>query len=353
MANIESHDQQEAMTTGRDRTKRMIRVGLFSLLGFVILVLGVFVIGDKQSMFSATFTVHADFKTVEGLKPGALVTINGIKVGTVKSVELKLDTASFVRVTMMIDDDARKFVRTTTVASVAQQGLIGDKLVELLVGNTNAPMAANGTKLKAAEATNYAAILDDARAAVKNTENITSSLDTLFLRFRRGEGTLGKFLTDDEAYTSLTRVMNATEHLLTETSTQLAAVTGTLNRAASNVDAITAETHKLVADIGNGKGTIGALLYDRSLYDSLASLSGTLNEAAGSASFAAREFGINMRGLRSSWLGGLFTGDQVEEERAAMMQKELEIRMEEVRRRQELLDRRERELKQKEKTSER
>ncbi len=344
---------QEQMITGLDRSKRMMRVGMFALVGFVILVLGVFVIGEKQNLFSSTFTVFADFKSVDGLKPGALVTINGIKIGSVNSVELRLDTGSYVRVMMIIDEDSRKFVRTSTVATIAQQGLIGDKLVELVVGNTQAELLRDGERLPTQAPTNYLAIFDDARAAVKNTENITASLDTLFLRFRRGEGTLGKFLTDDEAYHSLTRAMNAADRLMTQTGNQLVSVTSTLSRAAENVDGITKESRKLLADIGNGKGTLGALLYDRSLYDSLESLTGNLSEAAGSASFAAREFGINMRGLRSSWLGGLFRGNEQEDDRAAMMAKELEIRLEELRRQKELLDRREQEMKLREKTSQR
>lgn len=346
--------QREVMITGVDRNKRLMRVGLFTLVGIVILILGVFVIGEKQNMFNTTFSVFADFKTVQGLKSGALVTINGIKVGTVTDVQLLLDTASYVRVTMQIDEDSRKFVRSSTIASISQMGLIGDKQVELLVGDASAPIAKDGSEIKAAPATDYTAILDDARTAVKNTQNITASLDTLFLRFRRGEGTLGKFLTDDEVYLGLARVTNSVEHLLNQTGTQLVSVTNTLNRAAANVDAITIEGQKLVADIGHGKGTVGALLYDRSLYDSLESLAGTLNEAASSAGFAAREFGINMRGLRSNWLvGGLFKGGEEEERNSALMAKELEIRMEELRRQKELLDARERQIIQKEKTSQR
>lgn len=340
----QSAPQPEQMVTGKDRTRKLIRVGIFSLSGFVILVLGVFIIGEKQGMFNKTFNVYADFRSVEGLKAGALVTTSGIKIGSVKTIELRLDTGSFVRVTMSIDEDSHKFVRTSTVATIAQQGLIGDKQIELIVGEASAPMTISGDRITAVPPTNYLAILDEARLAVKNTENITASLDTLFLRFRRGEGTLGKFLTDDEAYRSINRVLGATERLLTETNGHLSSVTTTLNRAAGNVDAVTEETRRLMADIGNGKGTLGALLYDRSLYDSLASLSGTLNEAAGSASFAAREFGINMRGLRSSWLGGLFRGGEQDDDRTALMTKEVEIRMEELRKQKELLDRREREL---------
>jgi len=342
-------EQQEEMVTGSDRRKRLFRVGMFSIAGFIILLIGVFVIGDKQNMFNPTFRVYANFRTVEGLKSGALVTINGIKIGTVSNVELKLDTASYVRVDMIINESARQFIRTSSVAAIAQVGIIGDKMIEFRPADITAPVVADGAQIRAAEPTNYAAILDDAQTAVKNTQSITASLDTLFLRFRRGEGTLGKFLTDDEAYTGIVRVANASERLLNETNAQLSSVTATLNRAAVNVDAITVEGQKLVADIGSGKGTLGALLYNRSLYDSLEALTSTLNEAAGSAGFAAREFGINMRGLRSNWLvGGLFSGGQEEERNAELLAKELEIRMEELRRQRELLDQRERQLMQRE-----
>ncbi|MDB5034612.1 MAG: transport system substrate-binding protein [Chlorobi bacterium] len=339
----------EEMVTGKDRSKRLFRAGVFTITGIIILIIAVFAIGGKESMFNKTFAVSSKFKMVQGLRSGALVTIKGIKVGTVSNVVLLMDTGSYVRVDMVVDEDMHPFVRTSTVASIAQQGLIGDKEIELLMGNNTAPMVRDGDTIKAAPPTDYTAVLDDAQVAVKNAGNITASLDTLFLRFRRGEGTLGKFLTDDEAYIGLTRVTRSAERLMNETTNQLAAVTTTLNRAAGNVDAITLESKQLVADIGNGKGTVGALLYDRSLYDSLESLAGTLNQAAGSAGFAAREFGINMRGLRSSWLvGGLFKGGEDEERNTATLTKELEIRSDELRRQKELLDERERQLMQRE-----
>ena len=89
-------------------------------------------------------------------------------------------------------------------------------------------------------------------------------------------------------------VSKSAENLFNESSRNLSTMTTMLNNAASNVDAITLESRNLVSDISHGKGTVGALLYDRSLYDSLESLTGTLTEAASSAGFAAREFGINM-----------------------------------------------------------
>ena len=239
----------------------------------------------------------------------------------------------------------------TTVATISQVGLIGDKQIELKVVRTDQAPVSDGDSISSEPPPNYFAIFEEARTAVQNASHITASLDTLFLRFRRGEGTLGKLLTDEGAYRGLVRVTNSAERMLDQTGTQMGQMSATLNRAATNVDEITVESKRLIADIGRGKGTFGALMYDRSLYDSLEALAGTLNEAAGSAGFAAREFGLNMRGLRSHWLvGGLFGGGE-DEKNIELERKMLQIRAEELRRQRELLDQREREILDKEKRS--
>ena len=76
--------QAPVMVTGKDKTKRLVRAGIFSMIGLAILVLGVFVIGDKQKMFSDTFAVYTRFKSVEGLKSGALVMLNARSANTAR-----------------------------------------------------------------------------------------------------------------------------------------------------------------------------------------------------------------------------------------------------------------------------
>jgi phospholipid/cholesterol/gamma-HCH transport system substrate-binding protein len=352
-AEAHTHHGEEvpAMVTGRDKKKRTFRVGIFALIAFFILLITIFVLGDKQQLFSSTFSIYTTFKTVQGLKSGAFVTLNGIKIGTVNNVQLKQDTATYVRVDMQIDGDYRNFIKTSTLAVISQTGLIGDKEIDLELADPTAPVVADGGHIHSEEPTDYTAIFDEARVAVRNAQSITSSIDTLFLRFRRGEGTFGKLLTDETAYDNLVKVTNSTDQLVQQTNKQLGAISGTLNAAAANVNDITVESRKLVADIGNGKGTVGALLYDRSLYDSLTSLTGTLTKAADNAGFAAREFGINMRGLRSSWLGGLFKGSEEEQQDVDLRNRELDIKMEEIRRQKELLDQREHQLMLKEASS--
>lgn len=337
----------EFIAKQRGRTMRSLRVGLFFVASLILLLLLVFALGDRYSLFGNTFKLTAYFQNVEGLKSGAAVFVSGIRVGSVDGIQLQLasDSTLKVMVNMTIEGQYRSMITTSSMAKVSQVGFVGDKMIEIATLDVTAPAVQDGSEIRGAPPVNYFAILDEANKAVVNATNITASLDTLFLRFRRGEGTLGKLLTDDELYTTLVDVSASVDGLFTVTADQFAAVSNTLRGTAENVDAITVETNRLLRDLGQGKGTVGALLYDRALYDSLESLVGTLNLTANNAGMAAREFGINMRGLRSNWLvGGLFNGGEEKDRDVSMMQKELEIRREELRRKEALIDQKEREV---------
>ncbi|MCE2502471.1 MAG: MCE family protein [Chlorobi bacterium] len=329
----------------RRRINRSLRVGLFFLIALVLLVLLVFVLGDRRNLFGNTFNITAQFENVEGLRSGAAVFISGIRVGSVDAVNLVADTTLKVRVKMTIEKKYHELITTSSVAAVGQIGLVGDKHVEISTPDVSAPIVAKGSEIKTNSPLAYTDILEEANQAVANTESITASLDTLFFRFRRGEGTLGKFLTDDAAYNELVGVGASAQELFDETTRRFAQLAVILRATAKNVDNITRESEQLIQDLGEGKGTVGALLYDRSLYDSLESLVETLNRTADNAGMAAREFGTNMRGLRDNWLlGGLFSGSEADERDLELMQNEINIQKEELRRQEELLKQREREL---------
>lgn len=341
-------EEEPVMVTGKDRSKRLVRAGIFAGLGLLLLLVGVFIIGGKQNLFSETIPVYTSFQTVEGLKSGAPVMMSGVKVGTVSSVLLQLDTGTSVRVDMVLDGEYEEYLRSSTYATIGQAGLIGDKLIELRVADATAPKLRPNSRIASVPPPNYTAIIDEARASVQNAERITASLDTLFMRFRRGEGTLGKLLTDEAAYQSIVRLSLSAEQLFDRTNQQIVAVGGSVDAAAANVELMTAAGRDLMTDVSKGKGTIGALMYDRTLYDSLESLTGTLTEAAASAGFAAREFGLNMRGLRGNWLvGGLFGGAE-EAENVELLARQLQIREEELRRQGQLLEQREKQILEKE-----
>lgn len=340
----ETHDKRFISSESVKR-RRLFRVGIFGIFGFLIIAIGVFVMGESRNLFSDTFRITSTFQTVEGLLSGAAVVINGIRVGSVTDVQLVLDTVSKVQVDMVIEEQYRDMIHTSSVAAVSQLGIVGDKQIDISTPDFNTPIVQDGDHIRAAPPANYLAILEKADEAVQNINNITSSIDTLFIRFRKGEGSLGKLLTDDRMYENLVGISASAERLFDETTAQFTHLGSILQRTAVNVDGITIESQKLIKDLGEGKGTIGALLYDRSLYDSLESFVGTLNMTTSDAGTAAREFSINMRGLRNNWLlGGLFGGGEAAEAATALQLREIDIQKAELMRQEALLRQKEQEM---------
>src|SRR5438045_595733 len=72
---------------GIDMT-RTFRLGVFIILTLAVLSVGVFLIGSRQFMFSRTYKLEAEFKSVSGLSAGAEVRVGGIHKGTVRQIDL-------------------------------------------------------------------------------------------------------------------------------------------------------------------------------------------------------------------------------------------------------------------------
>src|SRR5690349_12707063 len=106
-----------------------IRLGVFVLLGTILLIAALYLIGNNHNLFGNTFRISAEFYNVNGLMPGNNVRFSGIDVGTVESVEIVSDSS--VRVVMVIEQDIRKYIRKNAVASIGTDGLMGNKLVNI------------------------------------------------------------------------------------------------------------------------------------------------------------------------------------------------------------------------------
>ncbi|MCK7516750.1 MAG: MlaD family protein [Ignavibacteriales bacterium] len=78
------------------------KLGIFIFIGSTLLVIGIFLLGNKEALFRPTFTVKAYFSNIEGLRNGAPVRLGGIDVGSVKDIEIVKDTTGKVEVSMRL-----------------------------------------------------------------------------------------------------------------------------------------------------------------------------------------------------------------------------------------------------------
>src|SRR5437867_3343623 len=123
---------------------RTFRLGLFIVSTLTILAIGVFLIGDRQLLFSSTYRVTTTFKNVAGLGNGAEVRVGGVHEGTVKQIQLPTRADGGMVVIMDLKRATDHVIRTDSIASIQTEGLLGNKYVEISFGSASAPKIENG-----------------------------------------------------------------------------------------------------------------------------------------------------------------------------------------------------------------
>ena len=113
--------------------KAEVLVGLFVVAAVVALgFLSFQVSGLAFSQGGGEYRLHALFTDVSGLNSRAKVSIAGVNVGRVESIEL--DEASQSAKVSILIDSAVDFLTTDSSARILTSGLLGEKYIELSSG---------------------------------------------------------------------------------------------------------------------------------------------------------------------------------------------------------------------------
>jgi phospholipid/cholesterol/gamma-HCH transport system substrate-binding protein len=186
---------------------RELRLGLFTVGTLGLLAAGVFLIGRRQSMFSSTYPIKAEFDNVGGLIGGAAVRVGGMYQGTVSRIQLPQRTTDRVVVVMDLDKATRNLIRTNSIASIKAEGVLGDKFVEVSVGSEAQRIVRDGETIQGAPMLDISdlfhkadRILDTTTEVVKNTEQLTGNLSAVSAKINEGRGTMGALVNDKTLY---------------------------------------------------------------------------------------------------------------------------------------------------------
>ena len=115
-------------------------VGLFFALGVAAVFILTFRVASLDAGSAAdSFAVTADFENIGGLKPGSAVTLAGVRIGRVRTIEI--DPTTFeARVTMRIGNDFNNIPKDSS-ASIFTAGLLGEQYIGLSPGGDDASLA--------------------------------------------------------------------------------------------------------------------------------------------------------------------------------------------------------------------
>jgi phospholipid/cholesterol/gamma-HCH transport system substrate-binding protein len=226
----------------QSNNKRAVIVGIFIFLGLAILVAGVLTLGGQQNTFQKKITVKAIFDDVGGLQTGNNVWFSGVKIGTVKKMTFR--GTSQVEVIMNIDRKDQQYIRKDAKARISSEGFIGNKLVVIYGGSIGAQQVEDGDLLGVEKALSTDEMLTTLQENNKNLLAITTDFKTISQRLIKGEGSVGKLLTDE----TLANNLETTVAGLKQASANAQRLTASISDYASKLQSEGSLTNDLVTD---------------------------------------------------------------------------------------------------------
>lgn len=223
--------------------KQNIKLGAFVVTGVLLFLVALFYIGRENTLFNRTFTIAAVFKNIEGLKEGDKVWLSGVKIGTVKHVQIVSEGQ--VVVAMSLRDKQNEFIKKNATAFIGSDGLVGNKIVVIRPGNAAATVQDNDT-INTFSPTDTQELINIAKDVGANTRSLTDDIKTITARIHKGEGLVGELLNDGPL------------------SNELRDVVHSLKSAGQNTDRATADLNKMLTQINEGDGLATKLISDTS-----------------------------------------------------------------------------------------
>lgn len=269
------------MAQRKQLTWTELRVGLFVLVALFVLAAGIFYVTGSQFL-GPKYRLRTFLPEASGLTTGAPVSVDGVDVGNVESVRLvprsemaKADRSQNVEVVMRIDRNFQQYIQTgstspggNSAASLVTQGLLGNRYVNITRGFNGTPIKPEGV-VPGVEEKAIAQVVERSADVLANLQALSSNVQDLVAGVRHGEGTLGKFLSDDSAYNHLNSILDKADTMVggiqqgQGTLGKIVATDELYNKVNTGVDNV----NLMLADIRAQKGTIGKLIYDPAIYD--------------------------------------------------------------------------------------
>jgi phospholipid/cholesterol/gamma-HCH transport system substrate-binding protein len=252
------------------------RIGLFVALAVLAAAIILERVGTFES-FQRGKHVNALFADIQDLKVGDRVKMAGVEVGRVQDIQL---TNNKVLVVMKVHTAAG--VKTDSTATIKFTGLLGQNFVAVDFGTPRGETLKDNQFIATTEQADLSAMMQKIDKVAEGVENVTKSftgfqIDTLV-------GPLRDFINANKD--PLTVTISNMQAMSSEMSSQVAQGKGTLGKlikdeslyntalatvsnlqdTATEIKTTVADARKVVDQVNSGQGTVGKLLKDDKLY---------------------------------------------------------------------------------------
>lgn len=301
-----------------------IKVGIFVIIGTVLLIAGLYFIGKDKHMFSKGIQLHAVFDDVKGLQLGNNVRYSGINVGTVSKIEMT--EVGKITILISVEEKTAKFIKKDAIASVGSDGLVGSMVVNIVPGKSkqSAPVV-SGDTINSQSNVSTDDMLETLNITNKNVALLSADLLEITKEVLEGEGTIGTLINDtllsknikltvlelkrsSEATSSAIARINsiiskinydesAAAVILSDTAAanQMRNIFTSLEKSSQDVNQVTENLNEYILELKNGKGAINHLTQDEDLVREIDSTMIDIKESA-------EKLNENMEALKHSFL---------------------------------------------------
>lgn len=223
--------------------RRAVIVGVFVLVGILFFIGGILMVGNLHETFKTKMEIGSLFEDVSGLQKGNNVWFSGVKIGTVSS--LNFHGTSQVEVNMKIDVKARKYIRKDAMVKISSDGLIGNKILVIYGGTISSGEVQEGDILHVEKTFTSEDMINTLQDNNKNLLEITKDFKVITKNLATGNGTIGKFLTDDAVYANInaaTASLQIASVKAQQLATTLATFSEGLNKKGTLANELTSDT---------------------------------------------------------------------------------------------------------------
>src|SRR6267143_1051539 len=183
-----------------------------------------------SGLFTRKIILKAYFDNAGGLRQGAAVRLNGVDIGNVTKIRVvpkKDKQLTPVEITMKVSTRYSFNLRRDSVASLSTAGVLGETYIDIDSAQAIGPPAQDGDTLPTSVHPDFNAVVRSSQSTLQNMDALLKRADRILAFAESGKGSLGKLIYDPTLY----------------------------NRFSATV----AEFQKIVEQIGNGEGSLGAL----------------------------------------------------------------------------------------------
>jgi phospholipid/cholesterol/gamma-HCH transport system substrate-binding protein len=258
------------------------KVGLFFVISAAVLVyvwFNVLDFGKKEG-----FILKARFKSVEGLVKGAQVQIAGIRVGEVKNIIF--DPESGKAVTLLeINNAYRNAIPEDSKITLKTKGLLGDRYIVIEPGKPNVRKLKPGEEIaRVEEPYDPEKLVENVGIMAQDLQILTRDARRVLIEEKGSERIASVLKNSDEVFKNLNDIIGSNKQKIQKTidnthdatkridnivarnEDKLNLTLENFNKSSERLNKSSKDIEVVAADVRAGRGTLGKLVVDESLY---------------------------------------------------------------------------------------